>query len=230
MLNYSKLKMINNNIYYNDSKMNEEICNDYVYVIDGYSGKKYRKHRLVWELYNKRRIPKGMVINHIDGNKLNNNPNNLEITTVKRNTKHWYENINTENILDNFNGKSIFAYDIYTGDETFFDTISSASKKLNISTQMICAVLKNKQKTTGGYIFSYTKIENPIDYIIDNIDYKKIRNYKSKTIIANYPNGDVKIFESMQELKDFFNISISHARRLVNGTRKRKDGITFISF
>lgn len=39
----------------------------------------------------------GLVINHIDGNKLNNNASNLEYVSKQRNTQHYYQ----------MNGKSI---------------------------------------------------------------------------------------------------------------------------
>lgn len=59
-------------------------------------------HRLVAKTY----IPlvEGMnVVNHIDSNKLNNNVNNLEWTTVSGNTKHCYNNNNKfrEQVLNN---------------------------------------------------------------------------------------------------------------------------------
>lgn len=47
-------------------------------------------HRLVYEFW-KERIPKGMQINHIDGNKTNNNLNNLELVSRKDNMKHAQE-------------------------------------------------------------------------------------------------------------------------------------------
>lgn len=53
--------------------------------------KKYYVHRLVSQLFlsNPNNLP---CINHKDGNKLNNNVNNLEWCTYSYNTKHGYEN------------------------------------------------------------------------------------------------------------------------------------------
>lgn len=47
-------------------------------------------HRLVFGMFGKS-IPKGMVINHIDHNKRNNNINNLELVTQSENMKAYYQ-------------------------------------------------------------------------------------------------------------------------------------------
>lgn len=51
------------------------------------TGKFTGVHKVVYEAFNGQ-IPKGMQVNHIDGNKLNNNLSNLEILSPKQNIKH----------------------------------------------------------------------------------------------------------------------------------------------
>lgn len=57
-----------------------------VYVYDYETNKiiSKRLHRLIWETFNGE-IPKGMQIDHIDGNPKNNNLNNLRCVTAKEN-------------------------------------------------------------------------------------------------------------------------------------------------
>lgn len=54
------------------------------------SRKQVRVHRFVYECYNGV-IPDGLIINHRDGNKQNNNIDNLELVTPKQNTQHAYK-------------------------------------------------------------------------------------------------------------------------------------------
>lgn len=230
MLNYKDLELKNDFIFYQGTKMREEIINGYVYVIDNKNLKKYRKHRLIWEIVNNKKIPKNMMINHIDGNKLNNKPSNLEITTAKENTIHWYKNINKNDLSNNFKGKQVYAYHVYMREEMFFETITKASKELGISDKAICSVLAKKQKTTKEYIFSYTKIENIDEYIKNNINLEKLENYKQRAVIAIYPDENIKVFQSVANAAEFFNTRKSNVIRWLNGTKKNKNNITFISY
>jgi hypothetical protein len=54
--------------------------------------KSYRVHRFVMECLLGRKIKEGYVVNHIDGDKTNNLPSNLEEITYSENTIHAYEN------------------------------------------------------------------------------------------------------------------------------------------
>ena len=49
------------------------------------------KHRVVWEETNGRPVPSGYIVHHIDGNKHNNRPENLDIAKPSAHT-HTHEN------------------------------------------------------------------------------------------------------------------------------------------
>lgn len=63
------------------------------YLRANINGKTQKVHIIVAEtFYRTRDRDKGEVINHLDGNKLNNHKDNLEITTQSNNIKHAWEN------------------------------------------------------------------------------------------------------------------------------------------
>lgn len=56
---------------------------------DGYirvrrEGREFRAHRIIWEMFNGE-IPEGFLVDHIDGNTLNNNISNLRLATRAQN-------------------------------------------------------------------------------------------------------------------------------------------------
>lgn len=61
------------------------------YILTKLNSKGISVHAVVCQcVYGER--PKGLVINHKDGNKLNNHPDNLEYCTIAENIKHAIEN------------------------------------------------------------------------------------------------------------------------------------------
>jgi len=60
-----------------------------------FQGKRYRNHRVIWEMFYGE-IPLNMVVDHLDGNPWNNSITNLDLKTVKgnsRNTKKSSRNV-----------------------------------------------------------------------------------------------------------------------------------------
>lgn len=50
-----------------------------------------KRSRLMYSVF-KGPIPKGMTVNHIDLNKINDNPDNLELMNIGDNVRHYYAN------------------------------------------------------------------------------------------------------------------------------------------
>lgn len=122
------------------------------YMIITIRKKCYRIHRLVAENF----LPKvdgKPIVNHIDGNKLNNNVNNLEWCTQSENVKHaWNKGLNSRTregshrkVCCILGGKIIAEY----------DSIKEAEEKNPKAKGHIAACCRGKRKTAGGYIWKY---------------------------------------------------------------------------
>ena len=100
-------------------------------------------------------------VNHIDGNKENNNINNLEWMTNYENAHHAMDNGLWDNVYaasKRANEKrkiKIKATNIETKEEIIFESINSAERFFN--SRHIITVLKGKRTQAKGYSFEYIK-------------------------------------------------------------------------
>jgi hypothetical protein len=88
-------------------------------------------HRLVFS-HSKGLIPEGLIINHIDRDKKNNNDDNLELVTHRKNTHHFRQSIKRDLPLGVSMNRKRFKAVIGISKNTFhlgtFDTASEASE------------------------------------------------------------------------------------------------------
>ncbi|MFW5517303.1 MAG: NUMOD4 domain-containing protein [Segatella copri] len=133
--------------------------NNYFHVTLHKNGKRNIQliHRLVAGAFltNTKNLPQ---VNHKDGNKLNNNVDNLEWCSTRENCLHAFRlGLNNPQIT-HYRGVKAFRCDnnSFVGE---FDSIHSAAKKLGLNVAHVCSVLHGRYKHTGGYYFEYNNKE-----------------------------------------------------------------------
>lgn len=183
----------------------------YGYNKDGYkrvvlsvNGKKYYKevHRLMAKqfLYN---YNENLVVNHLDGNKENDNINNLEMTTIQGNTKHAWE---TGLITKVHNEIPI--------------TINDGVKTINYLS--IASLIKDYPIFSREYLKELKS---------GTIRYERICLFKNNNIIECYFNGSIiKTFRTNIEAAKYFNKSNNTISYKIHNQRDLKYKIYTLSF
>lgn len=102
-------------------------------------------------------IPKGLEINHIDGDKSNNSLNNLELVSHIDNMIKAVETglIKSGSMAES--SKGVNQLDVMTNEVlNNFGSISIASRKTNVSLSSISAVCRGRRITAGGFKWAFT--------------------------------------------------------------------------
>lgn len=132
------------------------------YLSVGIFGVPKNVHRLVAKTFKPLPNFDNLVVNHIDGNKLNNNINNLEWCTQKYNILHskmlgrHYIFTNNDRNKAKFNRigglrKKVLCIET----KEIFESISAAARAKNTYSQNICHCCNKKLKSAGGFHWEY---------------------------------------------------------------------------
>ena len=86
-------------------------------------------HRFIMEAFNGK---SDLTVDHIDGNKENNNLSNLEYVTQAENTRRMFERVGTAHLKDNFNGEIYGCKKlVYKGLK--FNSINELARKMGLN-------------------------------------------------------------------------------------------------
>ena len=132
----------------------------------------YTIHRKVAKLFIKNNDPiNNTWVNHIDGNKQNNNYKNLEWTTSPGNAQHA-----VDTGLQKITKCHVIQFDVDGSKIREFESQTVAAKETGIDRRLINRVCNGNRKTAGGFIWKNLNIdENKQD--IDLKEYKQIKKF-----------------------------------------------------
>ena len=120
----------------------------------GYAGVDFRKdgksyyglvHRIVLSTFSPVEGWETLTVNHIDGNCLNNNLENLEWMTQSENTKYSREILKTGNAAQKVHIIKL------NGEELFYDTVTAAAKGLGVAKGTISRWVNKQRSYEGKY-------------------------------------------------------------------------------
>lgn len=150
-------------------------------------GNSFKTHQLVMRVFEGPPPDGKPYVNHIDGNKSNNELSNLEWCSAEENMKHAAT-------LDNSIGCPIIQLDLDGNVIKEFNMISEAASELGIIFSSISGVLNGKTITAGGFKWKYSDDSKNHKIREDSIkkevcqlslDNKIIKTFKSGTEAAN---------------------------------------------
>ena len=120
----------------------------------GYAGVDFRKdgktyyglvHRIVLSTFSPIEGWETLTVNHIDGNCLNNNLENLEWMTQSENTKYSRETLRIGNATQKVHIIKL------NGEELFYDTVTAAARGLGVAKGTISRWVNKQRSYEGKY-------------------------------------------------------------------------------
>lgn len=118
------------------------------YLVTSYKNKTKYIHRIVWELFYGD-IPNGMTVDHIDGNKINNKIENLQLLSIVDNVMKSIRDGSHHNPE-----RPVIATCVETGSTIRFYS-SKFAKRVGFNQGNISSCLSGRNKKHSGFYWNY---------------------------------------------------------------------------
>jgi hypothetical protein len=166
-------------------RLNKPIIN--IYKIVSINSKNYYVHILVANVFIHINTDKNLIVNHKDGDKLNNIVDNLEFITKKDNTLHSIKNGLRKDI------RRIVHYNSDNYIINIYNSATEAAKFLNTSHKVVLDICNGRWKSTKGLLVKFLeKSDDLINLKVNNpvICFPKIKNHSKQKSVLVYDRND----------------------------------------